>query len=217
VGSEGLTTTSASPFTTSAWSSSSRPPDLSSNLSRPGQSEVYPGELGEWLVPLSAFKVPAGSYSLGLRPVGPSGAYGPTSTVPVAVRQAVFSGTVAAVHPAVTLTSDGTARTWYDLKNTGNVTWSINHSSPVRSASFTSGGSPSADTSWLSTLRPGTILSNLSRPGGTYVAPGETARFYLVLAGNGRTPRTASEPFGMVWESWTTATVRVTLSYRITG
>jgi SpoIID/LytB domain protein len=217
VGSEGLTTTTASPFRTSAWSSSSRPPALAGNLTRPGQTQVWPGELGEWLVPLSAFKVAAGSYGVGFRPVGPSGAFGPTSTVPVAVRQAVFSGDVVAVHPTVTLSSDGSARTWYDVKNTGNVTWSISRSSPVRSASFTSGGSPSHDTTWLSPLRPGTILSNLSRTGGTYIAPGETARFYFLLAGNGRSARTASEPFGMVWESWTTATLRVTLSYRITG
>jgi SpoIID/LytB domain protein len=217
VGDEGLTTTGASPFRTPAWSSSSRPPALSSNLSRPGQPDVYPGELGEWLVPLSAFKVAAGSYSVGFRPVGPSGAYGPTSTVPVVVRRAVFAGQVVAVHPSVTMTSDGTARTWYDVKNTGNVTWSIGRSSSVRSASFTSGGSPSADSSWLSPLRPGTILSNLSRTGGTYVAPGETARFYFVLAGNGRSARATSEPFGMVWEGWSTATLRVTLSYRITG
>ena len=217
VGTEGLTTSTASPFKTSAWSSSSRTPALSSNLTRPGQSEVWPGELGEWLVPLSAFKVAAGSYAVGFRPVGPSGAYGPTSALTVAVRQAVFSGDVVAVHPAVTLSSDGTARTWYDVKNTGNVTWSINRSSPVRSASLTSGGSPSADTTWLSTLRPGTILSNLTRAGGTYVAPGETARFYFLLAGNGRTARTASEPFGIVWESWTMAALRITLSYRVTG
>ncbi|MFN2540444.1 MAG: SpoIID/LytB domain-containing protein [Mycobacteriales bacterium] len=217
VGSEGLTTTSSSPFRTSAWSSASRPPALSGNLTRPGQPSVYPGELGEWLVPLSAFKVAAGSYAVGFRPLGPSGAYGPTSTVPVTVRQAVFSGQVVAVHPTVTMSPEGTARTWYDVKNTGNVTWSISRSSSVRSASFTSGGSPSADTTWLSPLRPGTILSNLSRPAGTYVAPGETARFFFLLAGNGRTARTATEPFGMVWESWTTAALRVTLGYRIAG
>lgn len=217
VGSEGLTTTSASPFRTSAWSSSARPPALSSNLSRPGQTQVFPGELGEWLVPLSAFKVAPGSYAVGFRPFGPSGAYGPTSTVPVTVVKAVFSGQAVAVHPAVAMASNGTARTWYDVKNTGNVTWSISRSSAVRSASFTSGGSPSADGSWLSALRPGTILSNLTRPGGTYIAPGETARFTFLLAGNGRSARTASEPFGMVWEGWATATLRVTLGYRISG
>ncbi|MDX6220623.1 MAG: stage sporulation protein [Frankiales bacterium] len=215
VGSEGLTTSSASPFRTSAWSSSSRPPALSSNLSRPGQTQVFPGELGEWLVPLSAFKVAPGSYSVGFRPVGPSGAYGPTSTVPVTVAKAVFSGQAVAVHPAVTMTSSGTARTWFDVKNTGNVTWAIGRSSAVRSASLTSGGSPSADASWLSALRPGTILSNLTRPGSTNVAPGETARFFFLLAGNGRSARTASEPFGMVWEGWTTAALRVTLGYKI--
>jgi SpoIID/LytB domain protein len=217
VGSEGLTTTTASPFHTSAWSSTSRPPALSSNLSRPGQTQVYPGEFGEWLVPLSAFKVPAGSYSVGFRPVGPSGAYGPTSSVTLTVRKAVFAGQVVALHPQVTMTSTGTARTWYDIKNTGNVTWTINRSSFVRSAAFTRNGSPSVDPSWLSALRPGTILSNLSRPHGTFIAPGETARFFFLLDGNGRTARTASEPFGMVWEGWTTATLRVTLSYRVTG
>jgi SpoIID/LytB domain protein len=216
VGTEGLTTTTASPFATSAWSSSARPPALSSNLSRPGQDFVYPGELGEWLVPLSAFKVAPGSYNVGFRPVGNGAAYGPTSTLPITVRAAVFSGSLVSAHPSVTMTSSGQARTWYDVKNTGNVTWSISPSSSVRSASFTSGGSPSHDPSWLSPLRPGTILSNLTRPGGTYIAPGETARFFLLLNGNGRPPQTRSEPFGLVWESWTTATLRVSLGYRIT-
>jgi SpoIID/LytB domain protein len=217
VGTEGLTTTSASPFATSAWSSTSRPPALKSNLTRPGATDVAPGEIGEWLVPLKAFKVAPGSYTVNLRPVGPSGAYGPTSAVPVKVVKAVFSGSAVAVHPKVSMTRTGTARTWYDVKNTGNVEWSINRSSSVRSAALTSGGSPSKDASWLSPYRPGTILQNLTRPGATTVRPGETARFLVVLNGNGRTPRTASEPFGFVWEGWTTAALRVTLSYTITG
>lgn len=217
VGQEGLTTTSDSPFATSAWSSKSRPPALASNLTRPGQSAVYPGELGEWLVPVSAFKVPAGSYTIAFRPVGPSGAYGATSTIAVNVKNGVFSGSVVSVHPRVTMTSTGTARFWFDIKNTGNVAWPIGAGSAVRSVAFTPGGSPSADSSWLSRARPGTILSNLTRPGATSVAPGETARFYFLLNGNGRSARTASEPFGIVWEGWASASLRVTVSYVISG
>jgi SpoIID/LytB domain protein len=217
VGTEGLTTTTSSPFRTGAWSSASRPPALSSNLSRPGQSQVWPGEVGEWAVPVSAFRVAPGSYSVGFRPVGPSGAYGPTSALAVTVVKAVLSGSAVAVHPAVTMTSTGTARTWFDVKNTGNVTWVIGRTSPVRSGAFTSGGSPSHDRSWLSPSRPGTILQNLTVPGATTVKPGQVARFFILLNGNGRSPRTATEPFGFVWEGWTTATLGVRISYTITG
>jgi len=217
VGQEGLTTTTSSPFATSAWSSKTTPPALSSNLTRPGQTSVYPGELGEWLVPVSAFKVKAGSYSIGFRPVGPDGAYGPTSTLAVNVKDGVFSGSAVSVHPRVSMTSTGTARFWYDVKNTGNVAWPLGAGAPVRSVAWTPGGSPSADRSWLSRARPGTILSNLTRPGATSVAPGETARFYFLLAGNGRSPRTTSEPFGLVWEGWASAALRISVPYTVTG
>jgi hypothetical protein len=217
VGQEGLTTTTDSPFATPAWSSRSRPPALSSNLTRPGQTAVYPGELGEWLVPVSAFKVKAGSYSLGFRPVGPDGAYGPTSTVAVNVKDGVFAGSAVSVHPRVSMTSTGTARFWFDVKNTGNVAWPIGTGAAVRSVAWTPGGSPSADPSWLSRARPGTILSNLTTPGATSVAPGQVARFYFLLNGNGRSARTTSEPFGIVWEGWASASLRVTVPYTVTG
>jgi SpoIID/LytB domain protein len=214
VGTEGLTSGSASPFATSAWSSTSRPPALAANASRPGVSTVHPGEVGEWRVPVSAFKVAAGSYTLKLRPVGPSGTYGPTATTKVTVTKAVLAGKVVAVRPKVVLHRDGTARTWFDVKNTGNVSWKVGYR--VRSASLTSKGSPSRHSSWLSALRPGPILQNLTVPGATAVAPGQTARFLVVLAGNGRAPQTRTEPFSVVWEGWAGTGLRINLSYQIT-
>ena len=57
-------TASASPLSTSAWSSSTTPPALGLNASRPGEAKVYPGEVGEWQVPVSALKKAAGTYRL---------------------------------------------------------------------------------------------------------------------------------------------------------
>jgi SpoIID/LytB domain protein len=213
VGAEGLTTGSASPFATSAWSSTSRPPALARNASRPGVTTVHPGELGEWRVPVQAFKVAAGNHTLKLRPVGPSGAYGPTSSTTITVKKAVFSGKVVAVHPKVVLSRTGTARTWYDVQNTGNVSWALG--GRVRSESLISKGSPSRHSSWLSALRPGTILQNLTVPGAKTVAPGQTARFLVTIAGNDRAPQTTTEPFGVVWEGWTRTGLRINLSYQI--
>ena len=69
---------------TSAWASPSRPPALSSNVVRPGASAVYPGEIGEWRIPLTAKA--AGTYDLVLQAVGATARYGPVLTTRVTVR-----------------------------------------------------------------------------------------------------------------------------------
>jgi stage II sporulation protein D len=211
---EGLSA-SATPLSTTAWSSPTTPPKLAGNVTRPGQSKVYPGEVGEWRVPLSAFRKAAGSYPVTVQPIGPGGAtYGPKLTTKVTVTRAVYTGTLVRVSPTVNVPRGGYATAWFDVKNTGNVPWAINSS--VRSEALTSGGSPSRHTSWLSATRPGPIRSNVSKPGTTVVNPGEVARFIVVLAGNGRTAGARTEDFGVLWESWTRlAGLRARLAYAI--
>ncbi len=207
---------SATPLSTSAWPASTTPPKLVGSVTRPGQTKVYPGEVGEWRVPLSAFRKAAGTYSVAVQPISPDGTlYGPKLSTTVTVTKAVFSGSLVRVSPSVNVPSGGRATAYFDVKNTGNVGWAVGGA--IRSESLTSGGSPSRYSSWLSPSRPGPIRSNVSKPGTSVVNPGEVARFVVVLAGNGRTPGARTEPFGVLWESWTRiAGVKATLTYKIT-
>jgi hypothetical protein len=212
VGREALTS-SATALSTPAWTSSTTPPALSANITRPGQADVNPGEVGEWLVPLSAYRKSAGGYPLTLQAKGPNGGYGPKVSTRVTVTKAVFTGSITKVAPTVSVPRNGTAVAWFDVKNTGNVAWPTG--SAIRSAARASGGSPSYSSSWIGKTRPAALTSNMTRAGATSVLPGEVARFRIVLAGNGRTPRSASEPFGVLWEAWARLGVRPVLSYRV--
>lgn len=214
VGQEGIVAT-ATPLSTSAWGASTRPPALSKNLSRPGVTAVYPGEVGEWLVPLSAYHQPAGYYPITLQLATPAGAvYGPTMTTTVKVVQSVFAGSVVATAPSVTVPSAGTAATWFDVKNTGNTNWAVG--AAVRSEVLTSGGSPSHASTWIAANRPSSITANLTRPGALDIRPGEVARFSFALAGNGRPPTATSEPFGVLWEGWKVLSgLRAVLPYTV--
>ncbi len=66
----------------------SRPPALSLNANRPDATAVFPGEIGEWRVPLSATGKAAGTYVLKLRAVSGTGRYGPLLTTTVTVTRA---------------------------------------------------------------------------------------------------------------------------------
>lgn len=212
VGSERLSAAST-PLATASWPSSTQPPALARNRSRPAVSSVYPGEVGEWQVPISAFKKAAGTYPLSFRAADPTGvAYGPTLSSSVTVAQASFVGSVVGKAGVVKVPRYGTALTWFDVKNTGNVVWPVG--GMLRSEALS--GSASRHASWLSATRPGRVTHNLTRPGAADVRPGEVARFRFVLAGNGRTPRATSETFDAVWDGWTRmAGSRVVLSYQV--
>jgi SpoIID/LytB domain protein len=213
VGTEKLTTGGPVAVAGSTWIDSSHPPALVRNYSRPSVSAVYPGEIGEWRVPVSAWRKAVGSYPITFRAEGPDGAYGPSTSTTVVVKAASFSGQAVAVRPAPTLSSTGAARTWYDVKNTGNFAWPVGQL--VRSASLLGKGSPAHAPGWLTVSRPGALTSNLSSPGATSVLPGQVARFVFDVAGNGRAPGSYSEPFGVVWEGWCFSDVRLTVPYRI--
>ncbi|MGB8649089.1 MAG: SpoIID/LytB domain-containing protein [Mycobacteriales bacterium] len=214
VGSEGLASNGFA-LATSAWSSSSRPPKLSLNVTRPNVTAVYPGEVGEWQVPISAYRKSAGSYTLKLRPLAPNGvAYGPQVSTTVTVVTADFSGSLYRTSGTVQVPHAGGAFVYFDVKNTGNVAWPVH--GPLRSEALYPGGSPSRASSWISASRPGTLTNNLSNSRSPNVLPGQVARFAFVVAGNGRTPGTRSETFDAVWETWARiAGVKATLSYTI--
>ena len=85
VGAERLGTSGdrASPFATPAWASPSRPPALAANTGRPGASSVFPGEVGEWRIPLRGRA--SGTSDLVLQAVGKAARYGPVMTSRVTV------------------------------------------------------------------------------------------------------------------------------------
>jgi SpoIID/LytB domain protein len=211
VGTESLWTTSPAALRYH-WPSSTRPPALSGNVTRPGQPKVFPGEVGTWTVPLSASGKAPGTYTMTLRAHGPSGYYGPSFGVTVKVVAAVFSYSLAAVHTSVDVPSRGTHWTAFYVKNTGNVAWPVGRE--LRSTVI-AGSSPSRASSWYSASRPGSLTANNTVPGATLVRPGQIAKFVILLAGNGRTPRTTSELFGMSWDGWRGTSLKVTLAYRV--
>lgn len=211
VGTDQLGTSSAAPLQ-SGWPSATRTPALAGNATRPGQAKVYPGEVGVWKVPLSAFGHAAGSYSMTLRPVSPSGFYGPSLTVSTKVVDAVFTASVFAVSKNVLVPHAGTVTASIWVKNTGNTVWPVGGA--LRSRILTA-SSPSYTSTWYSRYRPGSLTASYSHPGATTVRPGEIARFDIVLAGNGRAPQSTSERFGISWDGWKVASLAATLPYRV--
>src|SRR5262249_42876757 len=137
----------------SQWLSATAPSTLARNLSRPGQSQVFPGEVGEWVIKVSGVGAAPGDYSFTVRPETPSGTvYGPTSTVTAKVVAATFTAQLYRTRASVDVPSNGQARTFFDVKNTGNAVWPVGGA--LRSL-VPAGSSPAYDSSWLSQSRPG--------------------------------------------------------------
>jgi SpoIID/LytB domain protein len=214
VGSERLSATSGA-LSTSAWPSSTEAPKLAANVSRPSITSVYPGEVGEWRVPISASGKAAGSYPLSFRAMDPSGTpYGPTVATTAKVITGTVVGSLVRVSGVVRIARNGTGYTFFDVKNTGTANWPVRGA--LRAFSFTSGGSPSRNSTWLSNTRPSDIRVNVSRIGAPEIRPGEVGRFGLTLAGNGRAPGTYAEDFGGIWDAYARLSgVRATLRYTL--
>jgi hypothetical protein len=87
VGKEWLAASSgkADPLRTSAWPSSTRPPAMAGNVTRPGVGAVYPGEVGEWRIPLTGQRKAPGTYVESWQALGPTGRYGPVLKTSVSV------------------------------------------------------------------------------------------------------------------------------------
>jgi len=195
------------------WPSSTVPPALTRNATRPGQNAVHPGEVGEWVVPLTGVSTAPGTETLKLRAVNAGGyGYGPTMTVSVRVVAATFAYTLEHVRPSVDVPSGGVASSYFKVRNDSNFAWSVGGA--LRSTVLAS-SSPSQADSWFSATRPGSLTSNVTKPGSTLVRPGETALFVVRLAGNGRSPRSTSEAFGMTWDGWRATGLKAVLAYRV--
>ena len=94
LGREWLATTSGrpDPLRTVAWPRPTRPPALSRNVTRPGVAVVYPGEIGEWRIPLAAlpetWPAAAGPLRESWQAIGPGGIrFGPVLRTAVALRR----------------------------------------------------------------------------------------------------------------------------------
>ena len=198
-------------FRTPAWASGSRATSLVSNLSRPGAASVEPGEVGAWVVPLSALRVPAGTYAESFQAIAPTGRYGPVVTTTLSVRQAVFTGAVTGATPRWSMSRTSRRAVYFDVRNTGNAVWPVGGA--VRSAALS--GSGSQDYRWLSPTRPSTLTRNVTRPGAVDVRPGEVARFEFVIDGRNRPAGTYTEYFGVAWEGYKWSSVRATLSFTL--
>jgi hypothetical protein len=87
VGKEWLATSNgkADPLRTSAWPYPTRPPAMAANATRPGVKVVYPGEVGEWRIPLSGLRKAPGTYAESWQALGPAGRYGPVLKTTVTV------------------------------------------------------------------------------------------------------------------------------------
>jgi hypothetical protein len=87
VGKEWLAVSSGrpDPLRTSAWPYPTRPPAMTANVTRPGVTAVYPGEVGEWRIPLSGFHRAPGTYAESGQALGPTGRYGPVIKTSVTV------------------------------------------------------------------------------------------------------------------------------------
>lgn len=71
-----------SELATEQWDTPSRTPALAANVDRPGVTAVFPGEVGEWRVPVQAG---GGTYHLALQAVGAGVRYGPVLTSRVTI------------------------------------------------------------------------------------------------------------------------------------
>ncbi|HEX8002530.1 MAG TPA: SpoIID/LytB domain-containing protein [Mycobacteriales bacterium] len=197
---------------TSAWLSPTSPSKLVRNLTRPGQTQVWPGEVGEYVVPLDPTNKPAGSYYEYFQAMAGSTRYGAALGTTVKLTAAAFTGSLARNSTGVAIPAGGVAMYSFDVKNTGNTAWPVGATSPVRATVY---NSKSYHSSWLHSARPTALDGNVTRRGATSVLPGEVGRFMFYLSANGRPPGTYRETFGVGWEGWRGMVLSVPVTYTI--
>jgi hypothetical protein len=197
---------------TGAWLSAQQATRLVANLSRK-DTLVYPGEIGEWRVPITAINKAPGVYAGSLRAFETKSKiwYGPTAVTRVTVARGSFAGAFAGAKPNLVLPRAGSQLVWVDVRNSSNFSWQVG--GPIRLAVLQKPGSPSRAASWLKPLRPSAITNNVTARALRVVRPGQTARFAFRVNGNGRKPGRYTEKFGVVWDGWKAAPVQVTVTY----
>ena len=195
---------------TAAWLSASKARPIAANVSRPGVSAVYPGEVAEYRVPIDPTNKAAATYGEWFRAMAGSTRYGPTVGADVTVSAATLAASVVRNTAGISVPRAGKAAYRIDLKNTGNTTWWVGRHLRLSVAS-----SGSAHPTWITPGRPTAIDANVTRPGATVVRPGEVARLSFYVAGNGRAPGRYTETFGAGWEAWRSTGLRIAVSYVI--
>lgn len=208
----GLTTSAGGALRAPGWLSATRTTRLGKGAGG-ADGVVYPGEVGEWRVPISAFRKRAGVVTASLRPVNMSSRvfYGPTTASKVTIVPGVLAGTLVQATQNAVVPRAGSRVVFLDVRNTSNFAWPVG--SAVRTAALQPGGSRSRHASWLSATRPGAISFNATRKGARDVRPGEIARLSFRLAGNNRKPGAYAESFGVLWDGWRALKPTVTLRY----
>lgn len=198
---------------TSAWPSPTTGARLALNVSRPGQTQVWPGELAEYRVPLDPTNRAAARYAEWFTASTGSAAYGPVVGTNAYVSAATLSAQLVRNSAGVVIPAGGAAMYSFDVKNTGNTVWPVaGDSGPVRALVS---GTKSANTSWINTIRPTALDGNVTRRGATSVLPGEVGRFTFILSANGRPAGTYRETFGLGWETWRAMALTVPVTYTI--
>jgi SpoIID/LytB domain protein len=193
---------------TPAWASSTRATRLAANVSRPASTAVYPGEVGEYRIPIDPTNRSAQTYGEWFRAF--SGAfYGPVAGTSVTVGNATLSATVTRNTTGLKVSRTGVGTYVVELKNTGNTTWKVASSMRLSTAT----ASPSHTTAWITSTRPCAITLNVTHPGALSVKPGEVARFSFQIGGNGRAAGTYTEYFGAGWEAWRSTGLRIPITY----
>lgn len=194
---------------TAAWKSATRTNPLAANVSRPGAASVYPGEVGEYRVPIDPTNKAAATYHELFQPVAGTARYGPVTGADVTVSAATFTAAITRNTTGIVVPRTGVATYVVELKNTGNTWWSVNSSVRLY------GPSASATSTWLTTTRPTALDSNVTRPGATNVRPGEVGKFVFTIGGNGRAAGTYTETYGAVWEWWRNTGLAIPITYTI--
>ncbi|HEU0131632.1 MAG TPA: SpoIID/LytB domain-containing protein [Mycobacteriales bacterium] len=194
---------------TSTWLSATQPGRLAANVSRPGVAAVYPGEVGEYRVPIDPTNRAAGTYGEWFQATAGATRYGPVAGTSVSLTAAAFTGSLTRYTTGLVVPATGTATFSFDLKNTGNTVWQVGGSVRVTAPSA------SKTATWLTATRPGAVTGNLTRAGAGDVRPGEVARFAFTLGGNGRAPGSYRETFGVGWEAWRAMVLSVPVTYTI--
>ncbi len=196
---------------TGAWASATRATRLAANVSRPGATGVYPGEVGEYRVPIDPTNKTAAAYGEWFQPMVVSTGlrYGPVLGTTVTVSAATLAATVTRNTSGIVVPLGGTATYSIDLKNTGNTIWEVGGSFRI------SAPSTSATSTWLTPTRPTAVTRNLTRPGATDVRPGEVARFIFGIGANGRAAGSYAETYGAGWEAWRSTGLRIPITYTI--
>ena len=208
----GLTATGGAKLRAPGWLSATRTTRLG-NGAGGADGLVYPGEVGEWLVPIAAFRKRAGALTASLRPINMAARvwYGPTTTSKITIAAGVMAGALVQATQNAVVPRAGNRVVFFDVRNTSNFPWPVRGA--VRTAALLPGGSGGRDASWLSATRPGAISFNATRKGARDVRPGETARLSFRIAGNNRKPAAYVEPFGVLWDGWRSLGLRVQLRY----